>query len=131
MIQKYTMFLDNRRNRSGVTVCAMGGESSVPVLNTTLTITLQPFNNEYHWFNTSANYIVPNTTISKLNTYIGGAEQQATSTVTETGECLCNSSDQLLKVIQTRTVTRLAGLVVSQCMVLNTSLVGVYTKHVP
>jgi len=45
-----------------------------------------PFNNEYHWFNTSANFIVPNTTISKLNTYIGGAEQQATSTVTETDQ---------------------------------------------
>jgi len=45
-----------------------------------------PFNNEYHWFNTSANYIVPDPTISTLNSYIGGVLQQATSTVTTTDQ---------------------------------------------
>lgn len=45
---------------------------------------VQPFNNEYHWFNTSANLIIPDTTISEQNSYIGGAYQQATSVVTQT-----------------------------------------------
>lgn len=45
-----------------------------------------PFNNGYHWFNTSDNLIIPNPAISQLNTYIGGADQQATSTVTTTDQ---------------------------------------------
>jgi beta-glucanase (GH16 family) len=45
-----------------------------------------PFNNEYIWFNTSDNLIIPDPTNSVLNTYIGGAFQQATSVVTSTGQ---------------------------------------------
>ncbi|KAJ7706348.1 beta-glucan synthesis-associated [Mycena rosella] len=45
-----------------------------------------PFNNEYIWFNTSANLIIPNAVNSTLNTYIGGAFQQATSVVTQTNQ---------------------------------------------
>ncbi|KAJ7786147.1 glycoside hydrolase family 16 protein, partial [Mycena metata] len=54
-----------------------------------------PFNNEYIWFNTSDNLIIPDPSISVLNTYIGGAFQQATSVVTDTDqECyqLLNST---------------------------------------
>ncbi|KAJ3490570.1 hypothetical protein NLI96_g1324 [Meripilus lineatus] len=42
-----------------------------------------PFNNEYVWFNTSDNLIIPDADTSFLNTYRGGAFQQATSVVTE------------------------------------------------
>jgi beta-glucanase (GH16 family) len=45
-----------------------------------------PFNAEYAWFNTSANLIIPNTTITELNPYMGGAFQQATSGVTQTSK---------------------------------------------
>jgi beta-glucanase (GH16 family) len=45
-----------------------------------------PFNAEYVWSNTSANLIIPNATISTLNTYTGGAYQQATSVVTMTDQ---------------------------------------------
>ncbi|KAJ6519664.1 beta-glucan synthesis-associated protein [Mycena sanguinolenta] len=45
-----------------------------------------PFNNEYVWFNTSDNLIIPDLTNSTLNTYIGGAFQQATSVVTQTSQ---------------------------------------------
>jgi len=45
-----------------------------------------PFNNEYIWFNTSDNLIIPNPVNSTLNTYIGGAFQQATSVVTQTNQ---------------------------------------------
>ncbi|KAJ7472267.1 glycoside hydrolase family 16 protein [Mycena galericulata] len=45
-----------------------------------------PFNAAYIWFNTSENLIIPNLTSSQLNTYIGGAEQQATSVVTLTNQ---------------------------------------------
>jgi len=45
-----------------------------------------PFNNEYLWFNTSANLIIANPSISELNTYIGGAFQQAASVVTVTNQ---------------------------------------------
>lgn len=46
---------------------------------------LQPFNNKYIWANTSDNLIIPDPTISLLNGYIGGDDQQATSVVTQTG----------------------------------------------
>ena len=42
-----------------------------------------PFNAAYTWFNTSANLIIPDDTISELNPYKGGAFQQATSVVSE------------------------------------------------
>ncbi|KAJ6604495.1 beta-glucan synthesis-associated protein [Mycena vulgaris] len=45
-----------------------------------------PFNNEYIWFNTSDNLIIPDPTVTVLNSYIGGAFQQATSAVTETSQ---------------------------------------------
>ncbi|THH34124.1 hypothetical protein EUX98_g167 [Antrodiella citrinella] len=45
-----------------------------------------PFNNEYVWFNTTENLIIPDPTISALNGYIGGAYQQATSVVTDTNQ---------------------------------------------
>ncbi|KAJ7630781.1 beta-glucan synthesis-associated protein [Roridomyces roridus] len=45
-----------------------------------------PFNNEYIWFNTSDNLIIPNLVNSTLNSYIGGAFQQATSVVTQTDQ---------------------------------------------
>ncbi|KAJ7740934.1 glycoside hydrolase family 16 protein [Mycena maculata] len=45
-----------------------------------------PFNAAYVWFNTSENLIIPNLTMSQLNSYIGGAEQQATSVVTLTNQ---------------------------------------------
>ncbi|KAK7694771.1 hypothetical protein QCA50_001959 [Cerrena zonata] len=43
-----------------------------------------PFNAEYVWFNTSDNLIIPDPSISILNSYRGGAFQQATSVVTNT-----------------------------------------------
>ncbi|KAJ7678229.1 beta-glucan synthesis-associated protein [Mycena polygramma] len=45
-----------------------------------------PFNAAYVWFNTSDNLIIADPTISVLNTYIGGAFQQATSVVTQTNQ---------------------------------------------
>lgn len=43
-----------------------------------------PFNNEYVWFNTTDNLIIPDPDVSSLNYYMGGAFQQATSVVSET-----------------------------------------------
>lgn len=43
-----------------------------------------PFNEKYVWFNTSDNLIIPDPSISILNSYRGGAFQQATSVVTNT-----------------------------------------------
>ncbi|KAJ7169728.1 beta-glucan synthesis-associated [Mycena filopes] len=45
-----------------------------------------PFNNKYIWFNTSDNLIIPDLENSVLNSYIGGAFQQATSVVTNTDQ---------------------------------------------
>ncbi|KAG2156292.1 glycoside hydrolase family 16 protein [Suillus clintonianus] len=45
-----------------------------------------PFNAGYIWKNTSDNEIIPNPSITVLNTYIGGVEQQATSAVTNTNQ---------------------------------------------
>ncbi|KAJ7099618.1 beta-glucan synthesis-associated protein [Mycena crocata] len=45
-----------------------------------------PFNDKYIWFNTSDNLIIPDLVNSELNTYIGGAFQQATSVVTQTSQ---------------------------------------------
>ncbi|KAJ7040799.1 glycoside hydrolase family 16 protein [Mycena alexandri] len=47
-----------------------------------------PFNAAYVWFNTSDNLIIANASASVLNTYTGGAYQQATSVVTQTNQ-LC------------------------------------------
>ncbi|KAJ7905031.1 glycoside hydrolase family 16 protein [Mycena leptocephala] len=45
-----------------------------------------PFNAGYVWFNTSDNLVIADPTISVLNTYTGGAYQQATSVVTKTNQ---------------------------------------------
>ncbi|ESK95066.1 glycoside hydrolase family 16 protein [Moniliophthora roreri MCA 2997] len=45
-----------------------------------------PFNDKYVWKNTSDNLIINDATISKLNTYIGGKTQQATSVATQTNQ---------------------------------------------
>ncbi|KAH7887543.1 glycoside hydrolase family 16 protein [Phlebopus sp. FC_14] len=45
-----------------------------------------PFNAGYIWKNTSDNEIIPNPSITAQNPYIGGAEQQATSVVTDTDQ---------------------------------------------
>ncbi|KAJ7129426.1 glycoside hydrolase family 16 protein [Mycena epipterygia] len=47
-----------------------------------------PFNEAYVWLNTTDNLNIPNASISALNSYIGGALQQATSVVTSTNQ-LC------------------------------------------
>lgn len=44
-----------------------------------------PFNYEYIWDNTTENYIVYNSTGTSYNTYMGGAYQQSTSSLTDTG----------------------------------------------
>lgn len=49
-------------------------------------IETQPFNAAYVWFNTSDNLIIPDADASVLNTYTGGAYQQATSVVTLTNQ---------------------------------------------
>ncbi|CAL1695574.1 unnamed protein product [Somion occarium] len=45
-----------------------------------------PFNAEYIWFNSSDTYEILDPTVSELNTYLGGAFQQATSVVSETDQ---------------------------------------------
>ena len=50
----------------------------------TFPVCLQPFNRAYTWLNTSANMIIPDPSISVLNTYKGSALQQSTSVVTNT-----------------------------------------------
>jgi len=45
-----------------------------------------PFNDQYQWFNTSNNLIIPDVSVSTLNTYMGGAFQQATSVVSLTDQ---------------------------------------------
>ncbi|KAK1228643.1 hypothetical protein PQX77_008237 [Marasmius sp. AFHP31] len=45
-----------------------------------------PFNAQYQWFNTSDNLIINNSSITRLNSYMGGALQQATSGVSKTNQ---------------------------------------------
>ncbi|TFY81007.1 hypothetical protein EWM64_g3011 [Hericium alpestre] len=45
-----------------------------------------PFNAAYQWFNTSDNLIIPNPDITAMNTYQGGAFQQAVSSVSQTDQ---------------------------------------------
>ncbi|SJL05545.1 related to KRE6-glucan synthase subunit [Armillaria ostoyae] len=47
-----------------------------------------PFNAQYEWFNTSDNMIIYDATETYFNTYTGGVFQQATSSVSFTGEFL-------------------------------------------
>lgn len=57
---------------------------------------MQPFNYAYDWFNTTDNLIIYNDTATQLNSYKGGAFQQAISSVSITSECVC-----LMSVIRT------------------------------
>ncbi|KZP15522.1 glycoside hydrolase family 16 protein [Athelia psychrophila] len=45
-----------------------------------------PFNPAYEWLNTTENMIIPDLTISIMNTYAGGIYQQAASVVTNTNQ---------------------------------------------
>ncbi|GLB34042.1 putative beta-glucan synthesis-associated protein (SKN1) [Lyophyllum shimeji] len=45
-----------------------------------------PFNRAWIWQNTSDNMVIPNPSISKQNTFIGSATQQANSVVTDTNQ---------------------------------------------
>ncbi|KAI8990543.1 glycoside hydrolase family 16 protein [Trametes punicea] len=45
-----------------------------------------PFNHAYRWYNTSDNLVISDPTKSELNSYMGGAYQQATSVVTVTDQ---------------------------------------------
>ncbi|KAI0082265.1 beta-glucan synthesis-associated [Panus rudis PR-1116 ss-1] len=45
-----------------------------------------PFNAQYRWFNTTDNLIIADPTVSELNSYLGGAFQQAASVVTQTDQ---------------------------------------------
>ncbi|PIL29702.1 hypothetical protein GSI_08140 [Ganoderma sinense ZZ0214-1] len=45
-----------------------------------------PFNENYEWFHTADNLIIPDPNISVLNTYKGGSLQQTASVVTETNQ---------------------------------------------
>ncbi|KAF8901945.1 glycoside hydrolase family 16 protein [Mucidula mucida] len=45
-----------------------------------------PFNEGYVWDNSSANLIITDSTVSTLNSYIGGDYQQSTSVVSETAQ---------------------------------------------
>ncbi|KAJ7705330.1 beta-glucan synthesis-associated protein [Mycena rosella] len=57
-----------------------------------------PFNAAYVWLNTSDNLIIPDPTISVLNTYIGGSTQQATSVVSQTNQQCYELLDNCLAV---------------------------------
>ncbi|KIK62288.1 glycoside hydrolase family 16 protein [Collybiopsis luxurians FD-317 M1] len=52
-----------------------------------------PFNDQYIWLNTSENLVIPNPSISVLNSYIGGDTQQATSVVTNINQDCYELSD--------------------------------------
>ncbi|THU80069.1 beta-glucan synthesis-associated [Dendrothele bispora CBS 962.96] len=45
-----------------------------------------PFNAYYEWFNTTDNLIIPDETVTKLNSYAGGVYQQATSGISQTAQ---------------------------------------------
>ncbi|KAJ3803416.1 beta-glucan synthesis-associated [Lentinula aff. detonsa] len=45
-----------------------------------------PFNEAYEWFNTSSNLLINNPSETMLNSYMGGALQQATSCISKTSE---------------------------------------------
>lgn len=47
---------------------------------------LQPFNEAYHWDNSSANMILVDPSISRLNGFVGNVIQQAASVVTKTNQ---------------------------------------------
>jgi len=46
--------------------------------------TQQPFNHAYTWDNSTQNMIIADPTISRQNTFVGSATQQATSVTTNT-----------------------------------------------
>jgi len=46
----------------------------------------QPFNHAYTWDNSTQNMIIADPTISRQNTFVGSATQQATSVTTDTNQ---------------------------------------------
>ena len=82
----WTCWTDSRG--SGITVCPMGGKLGVLgiVVENELTRSTQPFNAAYQWPNTTDNFNIVDPTITELNSYMGGAFQQAISGVTDTSE---------------------------------------------
>ncbi|KZP22000.1 glycoside hydrolase family 16 protein [Athelia psychrophila] len=57
-----------------------------------------PFNEGYNWSNTSANLIIPNTSISELNSYMGGSTQQSTSVITATNQDCYQTGTQCFNI---------------------------------
>lgn len=77
----------NASDGSSLTVCPMGGMFILFGMKSSMYWigeSLQPFNAQYIWANTSANLIIPDPEVTILNPYKGGVFQQATSGVTET-----------------------------------------------
>ena len=62
----------------------MGGTFSLPRSSGRVLTGLQPFDYQYTWNNSTDNLIIADPTISILNSYKGGAYQEATSVVTAT-----------------------------------------------
>jgi len=50
-------------------------------------------NAEYEWFNTTGNYVIPNPDITEMNSYTGGAYQQATSALTNLTNQNCYTNE--------------------------------------
>ncbi|KAG6910955.1 hypothetical protein DXG01_006009 [Tephrocybe rancida] len=72
-----------------------------------------PFNRAWIWQNTSDNMIIPNTEISRLNTFIGSATQQATSVVTDTSQRCYEGNDACFSVYGFEYITWVSESVVS------------------
>ncbi|KAK7468726.1 hypothetical protein VKT23_003229 [Stygiomarasmius scandens] len=56
-----------------------------------------PFNQHYEWFNTTDNLIIPDPETTRLNTYTGGALQQASSCITKTNPDAYYGSQQVFE----------------------------------
>ncbi|KAF7377691.1 Beta-glucan synthesis-associated protein [Mycena sanguinolenta] len=101
-MRRMALMLEGRRQKSTYSVClfllinqlltffppAFRGSSTITDGVGTVSQSGQwaPFNAAYVWYNTSENLIIPNPDISVLNSYTGGAFQQATSVVTQTNQ---------------------------------------------
>ncbi|CAK5262386.1 unnamed protein product [Mycena citricolor] len=64
----------------------IGGPDSAHVGQVSQSAQWAPFDASYQWSNTSANMIIPDTTLSSQNTYSGGIYQQAASVLTTTNQ---------------------------------------------
>jgi beta-glucan synthesis-associated protein KRE6 len=70
-------------------LCALGNalvqiDQSTLVPGVSQSAQWAPFDDGYHWDSTAQNMVITNPDISELNSFIGGATQQATSVVTQT-----------------------------------------------